>query len=146
MAESFRPFAVVEDEGYKRLMKTGRPECYIPSRSTVSRDVKSTFVKTRADGFVRSPKTCAASWLAGPQNLTPTTTQQGMPRAQGTQRATESVVICITRGYSVLIVPDRSDIRIATNELGQCETASVRENASGFTQVFSGLFAEVLRL
>lgn len=69
-----------------------------------------------------------------------------MPRAQGTQRATESVVICITRGYSVLIVPDRSDIRIATNELGQCETASVRENASEFTQVFSGLFAEVLRL
>ena len=98
------------------------------------------------DGFVRSPKTCAASWLAGPQNLTPTTTQQGMPRAQGTQRATESVVICITWGYSVLIVPDCSDIRIATNELGQCETASVRENASGFTQVFSGLFAEVLRL
>ena len=39
----------------------------------------------------------------------------------------------------MLIVPDRSDIRIATNELGQCETASVRENASEFTQVFSGL-------
>ncbi|KAI5822418.1 hypothetical protein K523DRAFT_256970, partial [Schizophyllum commune Tattone D] len=31
-----------------RLMKTGRPECYIPSRLTVSRGVKSTFVKTRA--------------------------------------------------------------------------------------------------
>ena len=109
-------------------------------------EIKPCWLSFADDGFVRSPKTCAASWLAGPQNLTPTTTQQGMPRAQGTQRATESVVICITRGYPVLMVPDRSDIRIATNELGQCETASVRENASEFTQVFSGLFAEVLRL
>ncbi|KAL1662527.1 hypothetical protein GGF50DRAFT_58815, partial [Schizophyllum commune] len=48
MAESFHPFAVVEDKGYKRLMKTGRPECYIPSRSTVSCNVKSTIIKTRA--------------------------------------------------------------------------------------------------
>ncbi|KAI4294055.1 hypothetical protein K525DRAFT_213579, partial [Schizophyllum commune Loenen D] len=45
---SFRPFAVVEDKGYKRLMKTGRPECYIPSRLTVSCGVKSTFVTMRA--------------------------------------------------------------------------------------------------
>ncbi|KAL1684626.1 hypothetical protein GGG16DRAFT_67949 [Schizophyllum commune] len=30
-----------------RLMKTGRPEQYIPSRSTVSRDLKSVFVRTR---------------------------------------------------------------------------------------------------
>ncbi|KAI4518013.1 hypothetical protein K525DRAFT_180739, partial [Schizophyllum commune Loenen D] len=48
MAESFRPFAVVEDDGFKKLMKTGRPEHYIPSRSTVSRDTKRVFVKTRA--------------------------------------------------------------------------------------------------
>ncbi|KAL1657498.1 hypothetical protein GGF50DRAFT_68795, partial [Schizophyllum commune] len=44
---NFRPFAVVEDDGFKRLMKTGRPDHYIPSRSTVSRDVKRVFVKTR---------------------------------------------------------------------------------------------------
>ncbi|KAL1725340.1 hypothetical protein EV714DRAFT_221514, partial [Schizophyllum commune] len=44
---NFRPFAVVEDDGFKRLMKTGQPDHYIPSCSTVSRDVKRVFVKTR---------------------------------------------------------------------------------------------------
>ncbi|KAL1724711.1 hypothetical protein EV714DRAFT_222565 [Schizophyllum commune] len=48
MVESFRPFALVEDDGFKRLMKTGRPEHYLPSRSTVSRDVKRVFVQTRS--------------------------------------------------------------------------------------------------
>ena len=47
MAQSFRPFALVEDEGFKSLMKTGRPEYYIPSRTTVSRDVKRVFARTR---------------------------------------------------------------------------------------------------
>ena len=47
MAQSFRPFALVEDDGFKTLMKTGRPEYYIPSRSTVSRDVKRVFARTR---------------------------------------------------------------------------------------------------
>jgi hypothetical protein len=28
-------------------MKTGRPECYIPSAETVSRDVKDVFVRVR---------------------------------------------------------------------------------------------------
>ncbi|KAL1724844.1 hypothetical protein EV714DRAFT_288218 [Schizophyllum commune] len=44
---TFRPFALVEDDGFKTLMKTGRPEYYIPSRSTVSRDVKRVFARTR---------------------------------------------------------------------------------------------------
>ncbi|KAL1716416.1 hypothetical protein EV715DRAFT_205342, partial [Schizophyllum commune] len=48
MAQSFRPFALVEDDGFKTLMKTGRPDYYIPSRSTVSRDVKRVFARTRA--------------------------------------------------------------------------------------------------
>lgn len=42
-----RPLSIVEDEGFKVLMKTGRPEYYIPSRSTVARDVKFVFKKTR---------------------------------------------------------------------------------------------------
>lgn len=42
-----RPFSVVEDRGFRALMKTGRPEYYLPSRSTVSRDVKEVFEKVR---------------------------------------------------------------------------------------------------
>ena len=30
------PFSIVEDRGFRCLMKTGRPEYYLPSRSTVS--------------------------------------------------------------------------------------------------------------
>ncbi|KAL1739475.1 hypothetical protein HDZ31DRAFT_49335 [Schizophyllum fasciatum] len=48
MAESYRPFSVVDDEGFKRLMKTGRPEHYLPSQSTVSRDLKRVFARSRA--------------------------------------------------------------------------------------------------
>ena len=47
VAESMRPFSVVEDRGFRSLMKTGRPEYYLPSRSTVSRDVKEVFKKVR---------------------------------------------------------------------------------------------------
>ncbi|TRM62977.1 hypothetical protein BD626DRAFT_403599, partial [Schizophyllum amplum] len=46
MAQSFRPFALVEDDGFKTLMRTGRPDYYIPSQSTVSRDIKRIFVRT----------------------------------------------------------------------------------------------------
>ena len=42
-----RPFSIVKDQGFKTLMKTGRPEYYIPSRITVARDVKHVFNKTR---------------------------------------------------------------------------------------------------
>jgi hypothetical protein len=42
-----RPFSIVEDQGFKNLMKTGRPEYYIPSRVTVARDVTYIFKKTR---------------------------------------------------------------------------------------------------
>ena len=47
MAESKRPFNIVKDRGYQSLMKTGRPEYYIPSPATVSRDVKKVFVNAR---------------------------------------------------------------------------------------------------
>ncbi|KAJ7443754.1 hypothetical protein B0H11DRAFT_1747851 [Mycena galericulata] len=42
-----RPFAIVKDRVYRKLMKSGRPSSYIPSPSTVARDVKVLFEKTR---------------------------------------------------------------------------------------------------
>jgi len=42
-----RPFSIVEDQGFKNLMKTGRPEYHIPSRVTVAQDVRNVFKKTR---------------------------------------------------------------------------------------------------
>jgi hypothetical protein len=47
VAESMRPFSIVEDEGFKTLMKTGRPDHYIPKRHTVARDVTEVFKKTQ---------------------------------------------------------------------------------------------------
>jgi hypothetical protein len=47
VSESIRPFEIVEDRGFQFLMKSGRPEFYIPSRTTVSRDVKQVFVNAR---------------------------------------------------------------------------------------------------
>ena len=44
VAESKRPFKIVVDRGFQSLMKTGRPEYYIPSPTTVSWDVKKVFV------------------------------------------------------------------------------------------------------
>ena len=42
-----RPFSIVEDRGFCSLMKTGWLEYYIPSRSTVARDIKEVFKKVR---------------------------------------------------------------------------------------------------
>ncbi len=42
-----RPFNIVKDEGFLTLMKTGRPGYAVPSPSTVARDVKVVFAKTR---------------------------------------------------------------------------------------------------
>jgi hypothetical protein len=39
VAESVRPFEIVKDCGFQSLMKTGHPEYYILSPSTVARDV-----------------------------------------------------------------------------------------------------------
>jgi len=36
VSKSMQPFSIVEDEGFKVLMKTGRPEYYIPSPCTVA--------------------------------------------------------------------------------------------------------------
>ncbi|KAJ7163966.1 hypothetical protein C8R43DRAFT_879404, partial [Mycena crocata] len=42
-----RPFTIAKDQGYRRLMKSGRPSAYIPSPTTIVRDVKLLFHKTR---------------------------------------------------------------------------------------------------
>lgn len=47
MSESYRPFRIIEDRGFKSLMKTGRSAYYLPSASTVSRDIKRVFAKSR---------------------------------------------------------------------------------------------------
>jgi hypothetical protein len=47
VAESKRPFKIVKDRGFVKLMKTGRPEYHIPSPETVSRDVKNVFIHVR---------------------------------------------------------------------------------------------------
>ena len=47
VSESLRPFQIVSDQGFQCLMKTGRPGYYLPSPSTVSRDVKVVFAKAR---------------------------------------------------------------------------------------------------
>jgi hypothetical protein len=47
VAESKRPFDIVSDCGFQSLMKTGRPEYYIPSPTTVARDVRRVFTNTR---------------------------------------------------------------------------------------------------
>jgi hypothetical protein len=46
-AESNRPLNIVKDRQFEILMKTGRPGTSIPSPSTVTRDVKLVFERTR---------------------------------------------------------------------------------------------------
>ena len=47
MAESKRPFNLVKDRGYHRVMKNGRPAHYIPSDQSIGRDLRQVFIKTR---------------------------------------------------------------------------------------------------
>ena len=47
VSQSMRPFSIVKDEGFKTLMKTGRPNHYILKRRTVARDVRYVFKKTK---------------------------------------------------------------------------------------------------
>lgn len=48
VSESLRPFRIVQDRGFNCLMKTGRPDYYLPSAMTVCRDVKTVFARTRS--------------------------------------------------------------------------------------------------
>jgi len=47
VTESKRPFNIVSDCGFQKLMKTGRLEYYILSLVTVSRDVKKVFANAQ---------------------------------------------------------------------------------------------------
>lgn len=47
VAENKRPFQIVNDRGFRVLMKTGRPDYHIPSAQTLSRDVRNVFVRVR---------------------------------------------------------------------------------------------------
>ncbi|KAF8550525.1 hypothetical protein OG21DRAFT_1384020, partial [Imleria badia] len=47
LSENQRPFSIIADRGFQSLMKTGRPEYYLPSPDTVSRDTKQVFARTR---------------------------------------------------------------------------------------------------
>lgn len=46
VSESLWPFETVNNQGFQNLMKTGHPEYYIPSPSTVACNIKHVFVKT----------------------------------------------------------------------------------------------------
>lgn len=47
VSENARPFSIVADRWFLCLMMSGRPGLYVPSPSSVSRDVKIVFAKTR---------------------------------------------------------------------------------------------------
>ena len=44
VTENNRPFQIVNNHGFRSLMKAGRPEYYIPSPQTLSCDVKNVFI------------------------------------------------------------------------------------------------------
>ncbi|KAJ7346381.1 hypothetical protein DFH08DRAFT_641458, partial [Mycena albidolilacea] len=64
VSESLRPFSIAKERGYRRLMKSGRPNTFIPSPSTIARDVKLLFEKTRARIQRRFKKLAASVSLA----------------------------------------------------------------------------------
>ena len=43
VCKNLRPFSIVHDQGFRILIKTGRPEYYLPSSSTVSLNVRLVF-------------------------------------------------------------------------------------------------------
>ena len=47
MAKSAHPFNIVNDNGFQCLMKTGRPEYYLPKPAVVSCDVQKAFVQVQ---------------------------------------------------------------------------------------------------
>jgi hypothetical protein len=62
VAESKRPFEIVVDHGFQSLMKTGWPDYYIPSPTTVSHNVKKVFVNVRKR-MVKMQQVCLLATL-----------------------------------------------------------------------------------
>jgi hypothetical protein len=73
---SIQPFDVVSDESFHYLMKSGRPDMYVPSPSTVSRDVRLVFTRTRQ----RIAKMLSVSHFIMQGNTIETYLNQGIPR------------------------------------------------------------------
>ena len=48
VCESLQAFRIVADLGFKVLMKTGQPGYYLPSPSTIARDVSEVFQRSRS--------------------------------------------------------------------------------------------------
>ena len=44
VAENRQPFQIINDNALCRLMKTGRPECYMQSAETILCDVNEAYV------------------------------------------------------------------------------------------------------
>ena len=47
VSENNQPFQIVNDQGFRSLMKTGRPEYHIPFTETLSCNVKNVFIQVR---------------------------------------------------------------------------------------------------
>ena len=47
VCKNLHPFNIIKDQGFIRLMKTGRPNYYIPSLSTIGYDVKKVFARVQ---------------------------------------------------------------------------------------------------
>lgn len=47
VTQSMRPHVIVKDPGFQSLMKTGRPGYWIPSPSTIARDIQVIYTKCR---------------------------------------------------------------------------------------------------
>ena len=47
VSENNRLFQIVNDQGFRSLMKTGRPEYHIPFIETLSCNVKNVFIQVR---------------------------------------------------------------------------------------------------
>jgi hypothetical protein len=62
VAESLRPFWIVDVHGFQCLMKTGQLQYYLPSPMTVSRNVKTVFAKTRGRIAKMLQVCCVQSW------------------------------------------------------------------------------------
>lgn len=85
VTENARPYKVVADRGFKNLMKTGRPEYYLPSPTTVSRDVRTVFARSR-QRIAAMLRVCCLHiniqviWLILPiRNMKESCTSQRMP-------------------------------------------------------------------
>ena len=57
VAKSMCPFKIVDNDRFQCMMKTGRPDLYIPSVQTVSRDVKNVFTQCQQQ-IARSLNVC----------------------------------------------------------------------------------------